>query len=189
MKQANVINTIKMAALLAVILINSGCTSMLNPFDASDFNCPSTDTGKCISVTDAYNEATNNSSGSGYRSPFITEVQPEQEPKKGSKKGSTKASKKAPKNDEVDNTVSITGIAAFPPLSASEKGYQDATYDKLAGLLKKPVSPIVAPADVVRVLMLPYKSGGDELFMYRYSYFIASTTKFVIGDYLVEEER
>ena len=39
-------------ALLAVPL--AGC--MLNPY-ASDFNCPETDNGKCVSVADAYNES------------------------------------------------------------------------------------------------------------------------------------
>ena len=167
------IQTAAKAGLLLSLIVLGGCASILNPFDKNDFACPATEMGKCISVTNSYNEATG---ASGYRSPLITEVQPD-------------AKNDVGKKNTDDSRISITGVAAYPPLSAAEKGYQDATYDKLAGLLKKPVAPIVAPPDVIRVLMLPYKGAdGDELYMYRYSYFMATPPKFVIGDYLVEEE-
>ena len=174
MKKIPSIQTTAKMCLLLSFFILGGCAAMLNPFDKTDFQCPPTSAGKCISVTNSYNEAI----GGGYRSPFITEVEPE----------APNAGHSAPKAPDTSK-VSITSVAAYPPLSAAEKGYQDATYDKLAGLLRKPVSPIVAPPDVIRVLMLPYKGAdGDELYMYRYSYFMATPPKFVIGDYLVEEE-
>ena len=49
--------------------------------------------------------------------------------------------------------------------------YQEALYKELAGLLKEPITPVVAPPKVMRVLLLPYKGDANELYMLRYIYF------------------
>ncbi len=65
--------------------------------------------------------------------------------------------------------------------------YEKAAYQKLAGLLKEPVTPIVAPPKVMRVLLLPYKSGENDLYMLRYAFFFVDDPKWVLGEYLSEE--
>lgn len=148
-----------------------GCQALFNPFH-SDFQCPETDKGKCISVTGAYEEAVRASGDNGYRSPLILEPPPED----------TNTRRNAPAGGKVV-------VASLTTMTPSERTYQDATYDKLTRLIKKPVAPVVAPPDVVRVLILPYKgSSGDELFMPHYDYFMASSPKFIVGDYLVDKE-
>jgi conjugal transfer pilus assembly protein TraV len=154
-------NITKYFALLSIFCLNSGCAWLLNPFDSTSLPCPQTGYGKCVSVDDAYKEATE------YRSPLITEPQP----------SDGKAKESPPQ------------MTLRPQLSIAEQGYQDATYNKLTNMIKRPVTPVVAPPDVVRVLLLPYKSSGsEELFMPRYAFFMASGPKFVVGDYLVDME-
>jgi len=68
----------------------------------------------------------------------------------------------------------------------SENLYQEEVYRKLAGLLKEPVTPLVAPPKVMRVLLLPYKGDGGELFMPRYVYFMADDPQWIMGGYLRE---
>jgi conjugal transfer pilus assembly protein TraV len=62
--------------------------------------------------------------------------------------------------------------------------YQEALYKELAGLLKEPLTPIVAPPKVMRVLLLPYKGDSNELYMLRYIYFFVEEPKWILGDYL-----
>lgn len=68
----------------------------------------------------------------------------------------------------------------------SENLYQEEVFRKLAGLLREPVTPLVAPPRVMRVLLLPYKGEGGELFMPRYVYFMADDPRWIMGGYLKE---
>ena len=68
----------------------------------------------------------------------------------------------------------------------SELLYQEEVYRKLTGLLREPVTPLVAPPKVMRVLLLPYKGEGGELFMPRYVYFMADGPRWIMGGYLKE---
>jgi len=68
----------------------------------------------------------------------------------------------------------------------SELLYQEEVYRKLAGLLREPVTPLVAPPRVMRVLLLPYRGDGGELFMPRYVYFMAEDPRWIMGGYLQE---
>ena len=64
--------------------------------------------------------------------------------------------------------------------------YQEEVYRKLTGLLREPVTPLVAPPRIMRVLLLPYKGEGGELFMPRYVYFMADDPRWILGGYLKE---
>jgi len=64
--------------------------------------------------------------------------------------------------------------------------YQEEVYRKLTGLLRDPVTPLVAPPRIMRVLLLPYKGEGGELFMPRYVYFMADDPRWIMGGYLKE---
>ncbi|TAK09828.1 MAG: type IV conjugative transfer system protein TraV [Candidatus Manganitrophaceae bacterium] len=72
--------------------------------------------------------------------------------------------------------------------SAIEATYQNALFEKLTALLKEPATPMIAPPQIVRVLILPYKGEGAKLFMPRYVYLIIDEPKWVLGNLLGEEK-
>jgi conjugal transfer pilus assembly protein TraV len=65
--------------------------------------------------------------------------------------------------------------------------YQEAVYDRLTGLLKKPATPMVDPPKVMRVLILPYEDDSNILYMPRFTYLKVEDSRWVVGDYLVKE--
>jgi conjugal transfer pilus assembly protein TraV len=68
-----------------------------------------------------------------------------------------------------------------------EKEYRAALLSRLTGLLREPETPLVAPPQVLRVLLMPYKGGGGELFMPRYAYFFVDRPSWILDGYLVEK--
>lgn len=66
--------------------------------------------------------------------------------------------------------------------SVSETTYQNALFEKLTSLLKEPTTPMIAPPQIVRVLILPYEGEGAKLFMPRYVYVIIDEPKWVLGN-------
>ena len=128
----------------------SGCASVFNPYE-SDFQCPETDRGKCVSVQDAYGESMQKNLS--------------KENKEELKSGKTKENNALGSQDKKND-------------------YQEALYKELAGLLKEPITPVVAPPKVMRVLLLPYKGDANELYMLRYIYFFVEEPKWILGDYL-----
>jgi conjugal transfer pilus assembly protein TraV len=134
---------------LTIFLI--GCASVFNPYE-SDFQCPETDKGKCVSVQDAYGESMQKNLSKENKDELKNEK---------TKKGDVSASQGKKNND-----------------------YQEALYRELAGLLKEPITPVVAPPKVMRVLLLPYKGDSNELYMLRYIYFFVEEPKWILGDYL-----
>jgi conjugal transfer pilus assembly protein TraV len=124
--------------LLAMPILLSGC--FLNPY-SSDFSCPRTANGKCVSVSEAY-EASLSSKGS-----------------------TTSDSKK-------DHSSDIAG------------SFEAEYFRKLSSLLKEPVTPMVKPASVQRILFLPYTGQERELYMYRFAFFFTDDPSWIMGDYL-----
>jgi len=76
--------------------------------------------------------------------------------------------------DEVEPTTGIT------------QEIQDNRYRLVAGLLKEEKKPLLQPPKILRVLMLPYKGEGGELFMSRYVYVKIEDSKWILTD-LAEE--
>ncbi len=122
----------------------------------SDFTCPQKENGKCVNVEKAYDESLLKGKD------------------KGDKAGITRK-KDIPEKTHADG-----------PGQRSDLLYQDEVYRKLAGLLREPVTPLVAPPQVMRVLLLPYKGEGGELFMPRYVYFMTEDPRWIMGGYLQE---
>lgn len=58
--------------------------------------------------------------------------------------------------------------------------YEEALYEELRRLIKEPVTPMVRPPEVVRVLLLPYRGDGNELYMKRYIYFFADEPGWIL---------
>ncbi len=128
--------------LIVSLVLLSGC----NPY-ASEFTCPRTDNGKCMSVADAYAES-------------LRPVPLEPESKK--------------KDDKK---------------SADEQSWQGEMQKKISGLLKEPNTPLVVQPTVMRVLMLPYRGEQNELYMLRYVYMFVDEPRWVVGDYLTENQK
>ena len=63
---------------------------------------------------------------------------------------------------------------------------QDNRYRLVAGLLQEEKKPLLQPPKILRVLLLPYKGEGGELFMSRYVYVKIEDSKWILTD-LAEE--
>lgn len=79
------------------------------------------------------------------------------------------------------------GPEVMPGGSPGESAYREAELAKTAGLLKQPVTPVIVPPVVMRVLILPYQGDGGELNMMRYAYIMMDKPRWVMGDYLVKQ--
>ncbi len=64
----------------------------------------------------------------------------------------------------------------------SSDDYQEALYGRMAGLLKQPETPMVAPPKIMRVLMLPYEGKDEELYLYRYAYIFTDRSHWILSD-------
>ena len=142
----------KIILLFCFSLFSGGC--FLNPY-SSDFSCPKTEGGKCVSVQSAYNESVEGSKKKKADKSLQDELN-DIEKRKESKKGSADK-----------NTVT---------------NYQDALYAKLAGLLSDPATPMVAPPQVMRVLLFPYKGDGNKLYMPRFVYMFIDDPKWILDE-------
>ncbi len=120
-----------MRRLLLCAMSAFALTGCLNPYP-SDFNCPDTYNGKCVSVEDAYHAS----------------------------------------------RQSLTGTPSPP----GPGDYQEALFDRMAGLLREPETPLVVPPKVMRVLMLPYEGKEEELYLHRYAYIFTDRPRWVLAD-------
>lgn len=73
--------------------------------------------------------------------------------------------------------------AVAPALSSNEprNAYRDALFDRFAGLLREPETPVIVPPKTMRVLMLPYRGKSNELFMPRYAYVLIGEPSWVLA--------
>ncbi len=153
-------------ALIAIgMLIMSGC-ALLNPYESS-FSCPESNNGKCVSVQTAYSES---ATGSGK----VTEATADhKEEDCSSENGSGEAC------FDGKNDVSLNSSSKE---DSNYNRYRTALFDKFSGLLKEPVSPVVAPPKTMRVLLLPYTGQDNEFYMLRYVYFFVDEPRWLLGD-------
>ncbi|MCR4287982.1 MAG: TraV family lipoprotein, partial [Deltaproteobacteria bacterium] len=63
--------------------------------------------------------------------------------------------------------------------------YRDNLQKELSGLLEAPVTPVIIPPKVMRVLIFPYPD-KTLLFMPRYIYMMIDEPEWVIGNYLIK---
>ena len=71
---------------------------------------------------------------------------------------------------------------------SAENRYRAALLDTFTGLLKEPVTPVVAPPKTMRVLILPYTGQDNELNMLRYVYFFVDEPRWLLGDTIMSGE-
>lgn len=140
-----------------VLLALSGC-SVFSPYN-SEFQCTSPDKGKCVSVQQAYEESL--------------------------KKGPSVKDKKF--HDVVDSSVNEEkGKDQRNKKFSAEESYKESLQREMARLIDKPVTPVVIPPKVMRILVLPYPD-KSLLYMPRYIYIMTDKPRWVLGDYLINK--
>ena len=161
----------KKALITIGMLTMSGC-ALLNPYESS-FSCPDASNGKCVSVQTAYKESSASS---------------------GKSSGAPAESKEDDCGPENATSGTCTEAKKDISLHSSDKEngtynrYQSALFDKFSGLLKEPVTPVVAPPKTMRVLLLPYTGQDNEFYMLRYVYFFVDEPRWLMGDSVTSGE-
>lgn len=172
----------KKCLIIMTTLLICGCGAALNPYK-DDFSCPSQDKGKCIRVEGAYKESLQKKSGN-----ILND--------KENKMACEKCREEAKKNNvsEAAYCSSCYAPQAGKPENRyfgnqpSETVYQNAVNKKLAAMLERSDTPLVAPPQVMRILILPYKGDMNELYMTRYVYLLVDDPKWVMGNYLMNSD-
>jgi conjugal transfer pilus assembly protein TraV len=124
----------------------------------SEFACKNAPFGKCSSTPDIYTEITDHKV-------------------------------KVPKVD-ADTGLPVSGEkeVALVAIPEAESAYREAELKKVTKLLKRPVTPVLVPPTVMRILYLPFEGeDGDVLNMPSYAYLILDKPRFVMGEYLVQQ--
>nr|WP_246562059.1 TraV family lipoprotein [Geobacter grbiciae] len=148
------------------MLLMSGC-ALLNPYE-SNFSCPESYNGKCVSVQTAYSE----SSGGAARTKDAAADQSHESC--GSESENLGAC--------TDSRKELAGSNPASKENGALTKYRAALFDKFTGLLKEPVTPVVAPPKTMRVLLLPYTGQDNEFYMLRYVYFFVDEPRWLLGD-------
>ena len=147
----------RLSVLLAFVVLASGC-STLGIYN-SEFTCPATYNGRCVSLPEAYDLALAGKDGAPHNPDTA-----------------------APVAGDSDEAVTSVGEAA------AHTSYKESLFKRLDTLIKEPATPVVAPPQAMRVLLLPYRGDANELYMLRYIYFFVDSPRWVLGDSLVAPE-
>lgn len=153
--------------LCVFIFACTGC-GIFNPYEDT-FSCPGREEGKCVSVEDAYNESLQDAD------------KPDDVQVKLTRRGRIVEGKAVDKSQKDGN-----GTGKPDASFNTELTYQKQLFKKLGGLLGKPITPLMVPPTVMRVLFLPYKDENNRLYMSRYVYCIVDGAQWVMGNELPE---
>lgn len=134
----------------------SGC-SLLNPY-ASDFSCPKGDPGKCQSIRRSYEDSF------------------------GRPEDGQAVEKVAKKGGETGKGCEKLKGGCPPTADTVETTYREQLLERFRELLEIPQPPVVAPAQTMRILILPYRGTDGELFMGRYIYVFTEGPRWVLED-------
>ena len=72
--------------------------------------------------------------------------------------------------------------AVTEPADSIKQDVQDNRYKVVAELLQEEKKPLLQPAKILRVLLLPYKGESEELFMSRYVYVKIEDSRWILTD-------
>jgi len=143
---------------VGLLFLATGCASVFNPYD-SEFQCPDTDKGRCVGIPEAYEMSVSGDDPKDTMGNASKDPWPVQDLTKAVPHGSN--AQNGPTDMKYD--------------------YLSNKYETMAALVGKPVTPLVVPPDVVRVLILSYTGDDNQLFGYRYVYFFATEPGWVIS--------
>lgn len=159
-------------ALIAIgMLTMSGC-ALLNPYESS-FSCPDASKGKCVSVQTAYSES---ATGTGTIAKTTADHKVENCSSEDASAGICNDGEKGGK------------LNAGSKEDSNYNHYRTELFNKFSGLLKEPVTPVVAPPKTMRVLLLPYTGQDNEFYMLRYVYFFVDEPRWLLGDSVSSDE-
>lgn len=85
--------------------------------------------------------------------------------------------------DPAEEKTAVQGVPVEPLVSA----YREAELKKITKLLKQPVTPVVVPPKVMRILFMPFESEEGILNMPEYAFIMLDKPKWVMGDYLIQK--
>ena len=88
-------------------------------------------------------------------------------------------------SDRKDAAANPGGVGQAP-MGAAESAFREAQFNKMTKLVKAPVTPIVVPPTVVRILFLPHQGEDDSLNMPQFVYTMMDKPRFILGDYLLQ---
>ena len=184
--------SLRLAGLLALTALAAGC-STVGIYD-NEFSCPNSYNGRCVSLPEAHRLATKGEDGPQF-DPAVKKAKKDNSESAEAANSyedvlpfdpaATKA-KKTVASGSAPNT-----LAPGAGEEAAHSQYKESLYKRLDSLVREPKAPMVAPAQVMRVLLLPYKGEGNELYMLRHVYFFVDDPKWVVNDSAVatdEEE-
>lgn len=141
----------KLLMVLMMSLLTGGC-AVLNPYE-SEFKCPPTYAGRCISVQDAYTEDRKQELDA-LRTQIAIQAQ-------------------------AGGGGEVQGAAEALP---EAKSYRAALYDRMASMLQEPQTPVVLPPKAMRVLFATYRGLDNELIFQHYNYFFVQEPQWVLGE-------
>jgi conjugal transfer pilus assembly protein TraV len=161
---------IKFLATFLVILGFSGCASkVMNPY-SEEFTCPQVEKGKCVPIKQAYLESLQTTPQDLLFTP----------------------TPQAQINSPSANATSFSVQSVFPQeafIEVSYGKYNEALIKKLQQMLENPKTPVLAPPQVIRVLILPYTTDRGTFYAERYAYVIVEEPQWVFHNILnVQEE-
>ena len=163
---------IKFLATFLVVLGFSGCASkMMNPY-SEEFTCPQAEKGKCVPIKQAYLESLQSSQQDLLFTP-------------------TPQVSNQPATSSSVNATSFNVQSIFPQdvFIESYGKYNEALIKKLQQMLENPKTPVLAPPQVIRVLILPYTADKSTFYAERYAYVIVEEPQWVFHNILnVQEE-
>ncbi|MGK7346034.1 MAG: TraV family lipoprotein [Candidatus Nitrospinota bacterium M3_3B_026] len=158
-------------AVIALAMTAASCATFVNPYN-EDFSCPRTFNGKCVSITEAYDESVEGAE--------LEKEKPEPEPCDCWPSEIDCECEEAEQKKDIENAISKQEKAASP--NSPEDSYRESLYGKLSRLIDEPVTPMVAPPKVLRVLLLPYEGPDNALYMYRYVYFFVDEPRWILDE-------
>ena len=155
-RSGNLLLLITLLAFAVSFTLLTGCAALISGYN-SEFQCPDTDKGKCVSVKTAYEESLHGQE----ENPLVKEKQCDG--------CNTSAQQPSMHNGSAQEE------------QEPEYSYRDALFKKLSSMIGQPSTPLVVPPHVMRVLILSYTGSDNELFTYRYVYFFATEPEWVIS--------
>lgn len=162
----------QLMAMFFLLSFTAGCAGGLGVYE-SDFSCPNSYNGRCISMQGAYDAAVSGQDSADY-DPAVIKKKKEMEEESGEKTS----------GNQVSENVMDPRVGEQNAYSA----YKESLYNKFSSLIQTSVTPMVAPPKVMKVLLLPYRGEGNELFMLREVFFFVDEPKWILGDTVVELE-
>ncbi|GAB6908811.1 conserved exported hypothetical protein [Desulfosarcina cetonica] len=145
--------TIWLLLILTVFLSLTGCQT-LNPYDEVS-DCPDPFNGDCVPMDTAYRR-----SKADPKNTAVIDIDPQHD---------SPLIKDRPETNE-------TGEA---PRHLQEQVYKNELYQEIAGLVRRPITPVRIPAKLMRVLILGYDR-EDRFYSHRYIFFESDRSRWIL---------